>query len=210
MLRTFFFAVVVRPLCHVVLGFNVRRREALPQSGPAIVVANHNSHLDALALMALFPLRNLSQLRPVAAQDYFFRNRFLKWFALNIIGIIPIERTRQTTRRDALEPIEAALDRGDIVILFPEGSRGEPERMTRFKTGIVHLAMRFPAVPIIPVFTHGLGKALPRGEALLVPFFCDVFVGEPHFWNGDRHEFMDRLNERMISLAREGEFPPWE
>jgi len=210
MLRSLFFALIVRPLCLVVLGINLRHRERLPRNGPAVVVANHNSHLDTLVLITLFPLRKLGLLHPVAAQDYFFRNRFLKWFSLKIIGIIPLERGGGFGGGDPLKPVEDALERGEIVILFPEGSRGDPEKPAEFKSGVAHLAMRRPAVPVFPVYMHGLGKALPRGEALLVPFFCDVFVGEPLWWCGNRAAFMQSLKERMSALAAEGEFPAWE
>jgi hypothetical protein len=60
------------------------------------------------------------------------------------------------------------------------------------------------------VFLHGLGKALPRGEAVLVPFFCDMFVGEPMSWSGDKTKFMEDLAYRMTALASEGHFPAWE
>ena len=63
---------------------------------------------------------------------------------------------------------------------------------------------------MIPVYLHGLGKALPKGEALLVPFFCDVFVGEPLAWTGDRRSYMRQLDEHMKALAAEGNFPSWE
>jgi 1-acyl-sn-glycerol-3-phosphate acyltransferase len=208
-LRLLFFLACVRPIVLLVLGLNVRHRDRLPSSGPAMIVANHNSHLDALELLSLFPLRMLAKVRPVAAQDYFFRHRLLKWFSLRVIGIIPLERQVRLAREHPLKPIDEALERGEIVILFPEGSRGEPEQLAEFKQGVAHLAQRHPAVPIVPIYMHGLGKALPRGEAVLVPFFCDIFVGEPVAWCGDRQAFMQNLTTRMTELASEGQFPAW-
>lgn len=210
LLRTLFFLIVVRPLVSIVLGLNVRRRGNLPATGPAIVAANHNSHLDTLVLMSLFPLRMLPRLRPVAAADYFLRNRLLAWFAGRIIGIIPLDRSGRAGSRDPLAGAAAALAEGCVVILFPEGSRGEPERMAGFRNGVAHLAKRFPDVPLVPVFLHGLGKALPRGAFLLVPFFCDVFVGEAMAWCGDRRAFMAELERRTSALAAEGRLPAWE
>jgi 1-acyl-sn-glycerol-3-phosphate acyltransferase len=209
-LRFLFFTLVVRPTVLFVLGLNVRHRERLPRKGPAILAANHNSHLDTLVLMTLFPKRILPRLRPVAAQDYFFRYRWLKWFSLRIIGIIPIDRRLRKTGRHPLAPISDALGHDDIVILFPEGSRGDPEQLSEFKTGVAHLAELHPEVPIYPIYMHGLGKALPRGEALLIPFFCDVFIGEPIQWTGDRDGFVTELNYRMKLLVEEGHFAEWQ
>ncbi len=208
-LRALFFLLVVRPLVLIVLGINLRHRERLPAAGPAIVVANHNSHLDTLTLMTLFPRRLLAKLRPVAAADYFLARRSLAWFATRIIGIIPIARGAGPGAGDPLLGCDEALRRGEILILFPEGSRGEPERLTSFKTGVAHLAARHPDAPVIPVFLHGLGKALPKGEIVLVPFFCDVFIGAPLTWTGDRASFMAALESAMAALAAEGDFPPW-
>jgi 1-acyl-sn-glycerol-3-phosphate acyltransferase len=208
--RLLFFALFMRPFMLIMLGLNVRNRERLPEAGPAVLVANHNSHLDAITLMSLFPLRMLHKIRPVAAQDYFFRNPLLKWFALHVIGILPIDREMKSKRTHPLSGINAALKRGEIVIIFPEGSRGCPEQLGKFKAGIAHIAKHNPEVPVNPVFMHGLGKALPKGETLLVPFFLDIFVGKHLRWEGDRNHFMETLSTRMTVLAAEGEFPPWD
>ena len=209
-LQCLFFTLIVRPVVLIVLGLNVRNRQRLPDSGPAIVVANHNSHLDTMVLMTLFPLRLLHRIRPVAAQDYFFRYRLLKWFSLRVMGIIPLDRKVKKSSQNLLDPISEALRRAEIVILFPEGSRGDPEKMGAFKRGIAHVARRHPDVPVYPIYMHGLGKALPRGEALLVPFFCDVFIGEPMCWTGDKTKFVDELSSRMNVLVKEGDFAAWE
>lgn len=208
-LRFMFFLCLVRPVILIVLGLNVRRRELLPMTGPAIIVANHNSHLDALTLMSLFGMRRLSIVRPVAAVDYFLRNKWRAWFSTRIIGIIPLHRSVSGERSDPLAGISDALAEGKILILFPEGSRGQPEQLETFRTGIAHIAKRHPYVPIVPVFLHGLGKSLPRGEGILVPFFCDVFVGEKISWSGSRDDFMKLIGDRMTTLAKEGKFPVW-
>lgn len=210
LLQSLFFWIVVRPIVLIVLGLNVRHRERLPAGGPAIMVANHNSHLDTVVMMTLFSTRLLSHLRPIAAADYFLRNRLIAWFATTIIGIIPIERTGRAPDADPFAPVHAALEAGDIVILFPEGTRGEPEQLGVFKSGIAHLAKRHPDVPVVPVFMHGLGKALPKGSIVPVPFYCDVFVGEPLFGLEDHREFMVGLTTRMQAIAGEGKFAVWD
>ncbi len=210
LLRYVFYRVVVRLVVLIVLGLNVRHRERLPQKGPAIVVANHNSHLDTMVLITLLPARLLSKIQPVAAADYFLATPRKAWFALNIVGILPIKRQRKTPDEDLLAPCYKALEEGRVLIFFPEGSRGESERLAAFRGGIAKLAKRFPEVPVTPVLLHGLGKALPKGEKLLVPFFCDVFVGEPLFGTKDRGSFIHQLESRMAELSQEGVFPPWE
>ena len=194
----------------VLLGMHVRRRHLLPERGPAIIVANHNSHLDTLALLSLFPLRRIKHVHPVAAADYFLKNRLMRWFATRIIGIIPIERRPNDKHVDPLQPCCDALEQGKILILFPEGTRGEAERISEFKKGVFRLAARYPDVPVIPVFMHGFGKALPKGDWVLVPFFCDVFVGERIPFQNDRNAFMDTLRQRFQTSAEEEHFAVWE
>jgi len=200
MLRTLFYLLIVKPLVLVMLGIHVRGREHLPLSGPAIIVANHNSHLDTMALMSLFPLSVINKVRPVAAADYFMCNRFIKWFALNIAGIIPIHRKVKEAEGNIFTPIIEALDNGSIVIIFPEGTRGEPETLSKLKNGTARLLSERPDVPVIPVFFHGLGKCLPKGEVILVPFFIDAFIGEPLHWEGSRQLFMNKLAKTMNDL----------
>jgi 1-acyl-sn-glycerol-3-phosphate acyltransferase len=143
----------------------------------------------------------------VAAADYFLRRGFLAHFALRIVGILPIERTPRG-RRDPLAPLVEALDRGEILILYPEGTRGEPEWMGPFRAGITHLAERKPDVPIVPVFVRGLGRVLPKGAWIPVPFFCDVGVGTP--LGGatalqERRRFLAELDARLRALDPHGE-----
>jgi 1-acyl-sn-glycerol-3-phosphate acyltransferase len=210
LLRLLFFAVVVRAVILVALGLTIRHRERLPKQGSAVLAANHNSHLDTLALMSLLPLRVLDKIHPVAAADYFDKPGGMGWFAKNIIGIIPVKRGSGKEGGNPLAPCEEALDRGDILIIFPEGSRGEPEALQAFKKGVGHLAKARPKVPVIPVFMHGLGKALPKGSALLVPFNCLVSVGEPLFGQESYDAFVSELEARLTALGAEEKLPAWE
>ncbi len=210
--RFIWFTLFIRPLVFLYLGVNIRRRRLLPKQGPAILVANHNSHLDTMLLMIACPPSLFKSLRPVAAADYFLATKFRAWFSTNVLRIIPIWRNKEDRgeNADPLAPICQALSEGSAVIFFPEGSRGEPEQMTGFKRGIAILAERHPDVPIVPIFLQGAGRALPKGEGLLVPFLLDMFVGEHLYWGGDEPEFMARLQRRFESLSREGYKPQWE
>jgi hypothetical protein len=57
---------------------------------------------------------------------------------------------------------------------------------------------------------YGLGKALPKGETLLVPFFYDIFIGGKIVWTGSKNSFMDLLNQKIQDLASEVKFPSWD
>ena len=93
--------------------------------------------MDVFALLSLFPLRRRASIHPVAAADYFLRNKVMARFALNILNIIPISRKGGET--NPLAQCEQALRDGKILILFPEGTRGEPGKLSPLKSGLWHL-----------------------------------------------------------------------
>lgn len=192
-LRLLFFLLIVKPFLLLAVGVNVRGRNRLPRRGPALIVANHNSHLDALVLVAMLPLRLLFHTRPAASAEYFLRGRWRTWFATEVIGIISVETSGGRPHAEVLGKVRDALAAGNLVIFFPEGTRGEPECLGKLKTGIVWLAQQLPDVPICPVRLCGLGRVLPKGDWLPVPFFCDAWVGEPLHWEGDRQRLMTAL-----------------
>ncbi|WP_290660334.1 lysophospholipid acyltransferase family protein [Aquabacterium sp.] len=197
-MKLLFFVLIVRPLVLLLLGLNVVHRERLPRQGPAILAANHNSHLDTMVLMSLMPLRLLPKVRPVAAADYFLSNRWLAWFSLNVIGIIPLTRLSGVRKEVLFEACHQALESGHILIIFPEGSRGAPEVMQPLKKGLHHLAKPHQGLRVIPVVMHGLGKALPKGDPVLVPFNCDVVVGEDVPMADDAEVFMLQLKSAFM------------
>lgn len=169
------FVLVVRPFLTVFMGLSVQHRRNLPRQGPAIIVANHNSHLDTLALMAQLPLGVLWNVRPIAAADH-FKKGVIGFLARLILHALLIERHNKLGVK-ALDPILSALDRKQIVIFFPEGSRGEAEVIARFRHGISHLIEARPNVPVFPVYLHNMGKCMPKGSWLFVPFNCEMIVG---------------------------------
>lgn len=202
--KILFFIVVVKPLVLLLLGLNIRGRKQLPVRGPAILAANHNSHLDTLVLMSLYPISQIHRLRPVAAADYFFKNRYLTWFSTHVIGIIGLQRQGFQRPDELFAECYQALDNQDILIIFPEGSRGYPERMGQLKKGLYYL-YRHSTTPmqVNPVMLRGLGKALPRGEALFVPFNCDVIIGERLANMDHAEDFIRQLEVAYDLLAKE-------
>lgn len=201
MIKILFFALFIKPIVFIVLGLNLQGYKQLPLKGPAVVAANHNSHLDVLVLMSLYPLRRLKYIRPVAAADYFFQNKLWAWIATRCIDIIPIQRSGQSVD-SVLEACHQSLESGQILILFPEGSRGQPEQIGQIKKGLFYLMQRHPTVPITPVFMRGLGKALPRGEALFVPFNCDVIIGEPLALSTNSRDFVTLMSTTFQALSQ--------
>lgn len=209
-LRIAFNLVFVRPIMLLAVGLNVRNRARLPMSGPAIIVANHNSHADTLALMSLFPLSRLRHVRAVAAEDHFAADTLIGWVARNLLGILPIRRAGAKAGADPLAPVVEALDEGAILIIYPEGTRGEPEKPQEFRRGIAHVSQRRPDVPVVPVYMQGFGRVLPRGSWIPVPFFCDVFVGERLPATDDRKVMMANLQAAISMLADQAPGINWE
>ena len=207
-LRWIFYGVIVRPVLLIILGFNARHMERLKPRGAHLIAANHNSHLDAMVLISLFKLSDLPKVRVVAAKDYFCRTPFMTWFSINVIGIIPIDRVGEA--ENPIQPVMDALDQDFTVIIFPEGSRGDPEQQAPLKYGITKVLETKPDVQITPVYMFGLGKALPRGEALLVPFVCEINIGEPLKWEGDRTKLIEKLQDSFEALKSEMEIKAWE
>ncbi|AUV43723.1 1-acyl-sn-glycerol-3-phosphate acyltransferase [Citrobacter sp. DNRA3] len=200
-LRTLFTLCIVWPVIWLWLGLRIRHRDRLPIRGPAIIVANHNSHMDVFALLSLFPLRRQASIHPVAAADYFLRNKAMAWFALNILNIIPISRKGGET--NPLAQCEQALRDGKILILFPEGTRGEPGKLSPLKSGLWHLSQRVPDVPIIPVWLRGTEHVMAKGNRIPLPLFIDVNIGRALRFHDDKHRFMDELRQQLLLLQQQ-------
>jgi 1-acyl-sn-glycerol-3-phosphate acyltransferase len=195
-----FFALVLRPFLTLFIGLRVRGREHLPHAAPFIMVANHTSHLDTVSLLGLFPLLQLSQLRPVAAADYFERNAFVSVFSKTVFNILPITRKKITTDTNPLPRMEAALHTGQSLILFPEGTRGSGGDLARFHSGAAHLIEKCPDVPVVPVYLVNMGRSLPKGEWIPVPFFCEVRIGPPQIFQGNCREITAALETAIRQL----------
>ena len=200
-LRLLLLTLIAKPLARILTGADVIGREHLPVKGPAIVVANHNSHVDTLLMLSIFPARTLARLRPAAAADYFLANPVIGWFSRHVIGIVPVERAKAGQGVDVLAPAREALLSGDIVLIFPEGTRGDAsDRLAPLKSGVARLAAAAPEAPVTPVWIAGAGRVLPKGEGVPVPLNCSVHVGPPLRWAGDKDAFMEDLRAALEAL----------
>ena len=105
-----------------------------------IILANHNSHLDALSLLASLPGELLWKVKPVAAEDYFGKTRFQASISNFFINTLLIRRKgEKDSEHDPIRKMLEAIDAGYSLILFPEGTRGKPEQMGKIKSGIARI-----------------------------------------------------------------------
>jgi glycerol-3-phosphate dehydrogenase (NAD(P)+) len=129
-------------------------REHIPKRGPVIIASNHRSFLDpfVIACMARRPMYY------VAKMEIFQYNRLLAW-ALGALGAFPV--VRGAGDAEFIETAKAILARGDIVLIFPEGTRTRPGTLGKPRRGVGRLALE-TGVPVIPVAVIGT-EAIRRG-----------------------------------------------
>lgn len=200
-IRILFLVCIVRPIMWLWFGLRIKHSHRLLTKGPAIIVANHNSHMDVFALLALLPLKLQLITHPVAAADYFLNNKWLSWFALQVLNIIPVVRggDHQT---NPLAQCEQALSDNQILILFPEGSRGKAGELAPLKSGLWYLSRSMPEVPIIPIWLKGTEKIMAKGNRIPLPLFIDINIGQQLYFNPDKDLFKAQLLERLLALQK--------
>jgi 1-acyl-sn-glycerol-3-phosphate acyltransferase len=202
-LQRIFFALLVRPFVNWVMGKRVHGAENLPGKDPFLLVANHDSHLDTPLLLSLFPGSRLSRIRPVAAADY-WGSGVKRFVSEKLFRVLPIAR-RGEEAGEAVARMEEALDRGESLILFPEGTRGDPEVLQPFRSGAARLASARPQVPVVPVFLANTGRNLPRGSSLFLPMICDIWIGARVAVSGDVGRTREAIEGAVRALAGEAE-----
>ena len=172
-----------------------------------IYFANHASNLDAPVIWASLPVELRRKTRPVAARDYWERGAIRRHLASNVFRAVLIERKKVTARANPLEAMEAALDAGDSLILFPEGTRSDDDdgELGQFKPGLWHLARKHPQVQLVPVQLENLSRILPKGEVILVPLLAAVTFGQPirPEEGEEKLAFLQRARHCVEMLARQ-------
>jgi 1-acyl-sn-glycerol-3-phosphate acyltransferase len=152
-------------------------RDNLPGSGSFIMVANHASHLDALCLLSAIPFSRLGRAFPAAAQDYFFMNRRREALAAIFANAIPFGRKLHLRR--SLEFCRHLLAvPGNVLILFPEGTRTTTGNLGPFRPGIGSL-LAGTQVPVVPCAIQGAFRAWPKGAWLPRPRGLRLVIGAP-------------------------------
>jgi 1-acyl-sn-glycerol-3-phosphate acyltransferase len=192
----------VMPLFLKLVGVKIVPKKPLPPNAQYIIVANHNSHIDTMALMSSIPLKDLYRTHPVAAATYFGKKNWLAVLSKLFVNTILIKRSEEGGESTALDALGNYLSEGHSLIIFPEGSRGEPEKMQAFRKGIGVLLQLNPHIPYIPVYIQGTGKILPKGERLIVPYVAQVHFGDPTFCEGKTVEEIVAEVERTIVVLK--------
>lgn len=173
-----------------------------PRAAQCIYFANHSSHIDTLALWSALPEPLRVRTRPVAAADYWNRGGIREYIAVHALNAVFIERVRGETHGDPLEPLNAALENGDSLILFPEGTRNRDALPGPFKSGLFHLAERFPDVNLVPVYLENLHRTMPKGTFVPIPLICTVRFGAPlaRIAQEPKSEFLERARAAVTAL----------
>ncbi len=152
--------VVVLPVIRWFCAPLLARGSARVPSGPVVFAANHASHADTLALLAALPRHARARTRPAAAQDYFFSTS-RRGAAVSIaLGAFPFPRRGPV----GLARAAKVLERGDNIVLFPEGTRSAAGQMGAFKPGVGILACA--GATVVPVGISGTAEVIRKNARL--------------------------------------------
>ncbi|HNP58303.1 MAG TPA: lysophospholipid acyltransferase family protein [Gordonia sp. (in: high G+C Gram-positive bacteria)] len=169
--------VLMGPILRLIGRPKVTGLENLPAHGPAILASNHLAVVDSFYLPLMIPRRMYF----LAKSEYFtgtgFKGAFQRWF-FSSTGQIPIDRTGADAAAGALDAARRQLDKGDLMGMYPEGTRSPDGRLYKGKTGLARLALE-TGVPVIPVAMVGTNDLNPPGT--VIPRFAhvEVRIGEP-------------------------------
>ena len=188
-------------LIRVLTGSQARWYGCPPKAEQRIYFANHQSHADLVLMWAALPRELRSITRPIAARDYWTKTPFREWITTAVFNAIYVVRER-TVDQDPLEPLFDALEQGDSIILFPEGTRGHAEEPAVFKAGLYNLTQRFPDVVLVPAWINNVQRVMPKGEVVPVPVLCSVTFGAPIQLEAgeERRAFLDRARSAVVAL----------
>ena len=144
-----------------------------------IVISNHASHLDAVAIAAAIPFRYWLDLYIAAAKDYFFSNALFTFFSKHCLGAIPIDRKDKTG--EAVDLCVTLLNGLDAIwlIIFPEGTRSKDGYIQEFRRG-VSLFSEKTTTPLLFLYLDGNTELWPKGRLFAKPGVLTLHIGPVH------------------------------
>jgi 1-acyl-sn-glycerol-3-phosphate acyltransferase len=170
-------AVLLRGWMRVYHRLTIVGRENLPREGSFIMVANHASHIDTPAILSALPLAKLHRVFPAAAKDFFFVSLPRTALAAIVVNALPFDR--QGNIRQSLSLCRAVLDNpGNILLIFPEGTRSTTGEIGEFRPGVA-LLLAGRDLPVVPCYLDGAFQAWPKGAALPRPHKVRLVIGQP-------------------------------
>ncbi len=176
-----FAALLLRGWMKLYHRLEVGGRDNLPQKGSFIIVCNHTSHLDTLALLTAIPMKKIHRTFPAAAADYFFSS--LPRSAASAIFINALPFDRKVKGAESLAVCSQLLaNEGNILILFPEGTRTTTGALGRFRSGIGRLVVGTDFL-VVPCHLAGGLRAWPKGGVLPRPHKLRLTIGAPQTYN---------------------------
>lgn len=169
--------------------------ENIPAEGAVILASNHQSIGDWLYL----PLKVDRRITFLAKSDYFtgtgIKGAFMRWF-FGSVGQVPLDRSGANAAEAALLTARRILAQGQILGLYPEGTRTPDGRLHRGKTGVARIALD-TGVPVIPVAVKGTYDWFRPGTKIPKRTKIKVIIGEPL----DLSRFDGLAGDRFIERA---------
>jgi len=187
--------LIIGPLLKLLYRPWVEGAQNIPESGPVVIVGNHLSVIDSFFM----PLMIDRRVYFLAKSDYFTGKGLKGWLVKNFmlaVGQLPIDRSGGKASEASLNTGLAVLDRGDVLAIYPEGTRSPDGRLYRGRTGVARLVLESGAT-VIPAVMIDTEKAMPIGAKLPKIRRIGTIIGEPM----DFTRFAGMSTDRFILRA---------